>query len=47
MKQEGKDGLGSLTWILKRNICIFFLAVSEKNFEEFLYVGIVQVAPVH
>ena len=46
-KQEGQDGPGSLTRVFEINLAIFFLSLSEKNLQEFLYVCTVQVAPIH
>ena len=46
-KQEGQDGPGSLPWIFGMTIAKFFLLLSEKNLQEFLYVCTVQVAPIY
>ena len=46
-KQEGQDGPGSLTWFFEIALANFFLSLSEKNLQEFLYVRIVQEASIH
>ena len=41
MKQEGQDGPGSLTcffFFFEIALANFFLSLSEKNLQEFLYV---------
>ena len=48
LKQEDQDGPGSLTWFIKIILAIFFfLSLSEKNLQEFLYVCTVQEASIH
>ena len=47
LKQECQDGPGSLTWIFENTLANFFLSLSGKNLQEFLYVCTVQVAPIH
>ena len=44
-KQEGQDGPGSLTWFFEITLANFFLSLSEKNLQEFLFVCTVQEAP--
>ena len=47
VKQEGQDGPGSLTWFFEIALANFFLSLSEKNLQEFLYVCTVQEASIH
>ena len=46
-KQEGQYDPGSLTCIFQMTIANFFLSLSEKNLQGFLYVHTAQVAPIH
>ena len=46
-KQEGQDGPGSLTWTFEITLANFYLSLTEKNLQEFLYVCSVQVVPIH
>ena len=46
-EKEGQDGPGSLTSIFERTIANFFLSLSEKNLQEFLYVHTVQIVLIH
>ena len=46
-KQEGQDGPGSLTWFFEIGLANFFLSLSEKNLQQFLYVCTVQEASIH
>ena len=47
-KQEGQDEPGLLNLIFEITFAnFFFLSLSEKNLQEFLYVRTMQVAPIH